>query len=385
MRHIVYLDYMATTPVDPRVALVMQSCLMQNGNFGNPSSDSHKIGWAAHEAVELARAQVASLINAEPAEIIFTSGATESINLALKGAATFYARQGKHIITMQTEHKAVLDTCAFLETQGFEVTYLKPESTGLLSIQTLTEAIRPDTILASIMQVNNETGVIQDIEAIGKVLREKGVLFHVDAAQSIGKLSIDISKLPIDLMSLASHKIYGPKGVGALYIRSKPRVQLVPQMHGGGQEMGLRAGTLATHQIVGMGKAYEIAKQEMQANSEKILALKKRLWSGIHDLGGLHLHGALQTIPNCLNFSVDGVNGESLLVALHDLALSLGSACNSANPEPSHVLIAMGISREEANRSFRISIGKFTTEKEIDLAVTRLQEQINRLRTLSPQ
>lgn len=381
----IYLDYMATTPVDPRVIEAMQSCLGFDGVFGNPASNTHRFGWQALEHVENARAQVAALLNADPREIIFTSGATEAINLALKGAAQFYARQGKHIITMRSEHKAVLDTCAYLSSQGFEVTYLNPEPNGLLNLNALQEAIRPDTIIASIMHVNNETGVIQNIAEIGRLLKEKGVLFHVDAAQSVGKLSLDLQALPVDLMSLSSHKIYGPKGIGALYVRRRPRVQLVPQMHGGGHEMGYRSGTLATHQIVGMGAAYAIAQSQLAEEPQRIAALRDRLWAGIVNLGGLERHGdPMQMVCGCLNFSVEGVDGESLVHALHDLAISQGSACNSANPEPSHVLTSMGVSRAQANRSLRMSVGRFTTVADIDLAIVRINEQVGRLRDLSP-
>ncbi len=375
---------MATTPVDQRVVDEMIVCLLQDGPYGNTVS-MHQLGREAKEKVEKARAQVARLIGADPVEIIWTSGATESINLALKGAAQFYARQGKHIITMRTEHKAVLATCQYLASQGYEITYLDPEPSGLLSLEKLSEAIRPDTILTSIMHVNNETGVIQNIRAIGECLREKGVLFHVDAAQSAGKLAIDLSKLPVDLMSLASHKMYGPKGVGALYIRRRPKVQLVPQIHGAGQEQGLRAGTLATHQIVGMGKACEITQDEMASESRRLQTLRERLWNGIVDLGGLYRNGeALITVCSCLNVSVDGVDGESLVCALYDLALSTGSACNAANPEPSHVLLSMGVSRDQATRALRLSIGRFTTEADVDHAIMRIREQVQRLRDLSP-
>ncbi len=382
----IYLDYMSTTPVDPRVAEAMASCLTMENDFGNPASNTHQYGFEAKEKVDQARIEIANLINANPREIIFTSGATESINLALKGAAQFYQRQGRHIITMATEHKAVLDTCQYLESTGFTVTYLKPEQNGLLDLDKLNSAIQSDTILTSIMHVNNETGVIQDIQKIGGLLKSKGILFHVDAAQSAGKIDIDLKKLSVDLMSFSAHKIYGPKGIGALYIKSKPRVQLITQIHGGDQENQVRAGTLATHQIVGMGKAFLIAQENRIVESKKIKNLRDLLWSNISVLDGLTLNGDLNNrIDGCLNFSVDGVDGESLLASLYDLALSTGSACNSANPEPSHVLLAMGLSRDAANRSLRISIGRFTTEADIHHASNRLIEQIKKLREIAPK
>lgn len=376
----IYLDYLSTTPVDPVVVEAMQTCFMTSGDFGNPSSQ-HVYGIAARNRVETARAQVASLIHADPKEIIWTSGATESINLALKGAAQFYQRQGKHIITMRTEHKAALDTCSYLASLGFDVTYLSPQKNGLLDLVELRDAIRHDTILASIMHVNNETGVIQDIAAIGAILREKGVWFHVDAAQSVGKLSLDLRALPVDLMSLASHKIYGPKGVGALFVRRHPRVQLIPQLHGGDQENGLRSGTLPTHQIVGMGMAYAIAEKNREEEMQRITALRDRFEEKLALIPGVAFNGDRQhRIGNCSNFSIDAVDGQRLLKSLGMLAISQGSACNAVDPEPSHVLTAMGLSREEANRSFRFSMGRFTTEGEVDLAVQLLSQCLSRMK-----
>jgi len=381
----IFLDYMATTPVDPAVVESMVACLTLEGTFGNPASRSHRYGWDAAECVKKAREQIADLINADPREIIWTSGATESDNLAIKGAANFYQRQGKHIITMSTEHKAVLDTCAYLESQGFEVTYLKPEPSGRLNLDHLEKAMRKDTILVSIMHVNNETGIIQDIASIGEMTRSRGILFHVDAAQSAGKIPIDLQQLKVDLMSFSGHKIYGPKGIGALYVRRNPRVRLEPLIHGGGHESGMRSGTLATHQIVGMGKAFELAKAHLNSDAERILALRNRLWKGISHLGNVHLNGDENySIPGCLNITFDGVEGESLLLSLRNIAVSSGSACNSANSNPSHVLVAMGISRQQAYNSLRFSIGRFTTEQEIDNAVAHVTEQVKRLRDMSP-
>ena len=376
---IIYLDYLSTTPVDPRVVDVMKESL--ENNFGN-SASQHAFGFAAREAIEKARAQVANLINADTNEIIFTSGATESINLALKGAALFYQRQGKHIISVSTEHKAVLDTCHYLETLGFEVTYLNSEKNGLLNLEKLAKAIRSDTILASIMHVNNETGVIQDIAAIGKLLREKGVWFHVDAAQSAGKIEIDLKKLPIDLLSISSHKIYGSKGVGALYVRRKPRVQLISQLHGGEQENKLRSGTLATHQIVGLGEACRIAKNNLIEEVTRIEKLRDQLWKNISVIPGIQLNGDKKNrVCGCLNFSIDNINTELFLKKiLTDIAISQGSACNAVDPEPSHVLMAMGLTRDHANRSFRVSIGRFTTEKEIEIASVKMIEAALRSR-----
>ncbi|WP_423064005.1 IscS subfamily cysteine desulfurase [Candidiatus Paracoxiella cheracis] len=381
----IFLDYMATTPTDPAVVESMIPCLKPNGMFGNPASQSHIYGWDAAQCVKKAREQVAALINADPREIIWTSGATESDNLAIKGAAHFYQRQGKHIIAMSTEHKAVLDTCAYLESQGFEVTYLNPQRNGRLKLEDLEKAIRSDTILVSIMHVNNETGVIQDIDAIGEMTRSHGILLHVDAAQSAGKVLIDLQQLKVDLMSFSGHKLYGPKGVGALYVRRNPRVRLEPLIHGGGHEHGMRSGTLPTHQIVGMGKAFELAKERMALDKKHVESLRKRLWAGISALEGVHLNGDQNhCIPGCLNVSFDGVVGESLMLSLRDIAISGGSACNSANPNPSHVLVAMGISREQANNSLRISMGRFTTTEEIDHTVAHITEQVTRLRNMSP-
>lgn len=381
----IYLDYMATTPVDPKVAKVMQECLTLSGDFGNPASVTHRFGFLAKERVEAARCQMADLIQADPREVIFTSGATESINLALKGAALHYQRQGKHIVTMATEHKAGLDTCAYLESVGFEVTYLKPTASGLLDLNELEKVLREDTILVSIMHVNNETGIIQDIQAIGELLALRGILFHVDAAQSLGKCRIDLGVLPVSMMSFSSHKIYGPKGCGALYIRRKPRTQLVPQIHGGGHELGLRSGTLPTHQIVGMGEACRLAHVHMDEEVQRVKLLRDRLYQGILTLSGIRLHGDLQNmVCGCLNISVEGIDGESLVHSLYDLALSTGSACNAANPSPSHVLTAMGVSRQEANRSLRISVGRFTSTAEVERAILRMIEQVTRLRALSP-
>lgn len=365
--NIIYLDYMSTTPVDPGVVDVMQQSLLHD--IGNAASQ-HVLGLAVREKIELAREQVAALIHADPKEIIFTSGATESINLALKGAAFFYQRQGRHIITMSTEHKAVLDTCCNLESQGFDVTYLQPQKNGLLDLSALKQAIRPDTILASIMQVNNETGVVQDIAAIGEILREHGVLFHVDAAQSIGKLLIDVKKSPVDLMSLASHKIYGPKGIGALYVRRQPRVRLISQMHGGEQELGLRSGTLATHQIIGMGRACVIAKDYLNEEMGRIAALRDQFEKNIAVIPGLHFNGDKKNrVPGCSNFWIDQIDSKKLLEGIsQSLAISQGSACNAVDPEPSHVLSAMGLTRDQANRSFRVSMGRFTTQQDIQVA-----------------
>lgn len=381
----VYLDYSATTPVDPRVASKMMQFLTEDGQFGNPASRSHKFGWQAEEAVEEARQFVAELINADPREIVWTSGATESDNLAIKGVAEFYKDKGKHIVTCKTEHKAVLDTCRYLEGQGYDVTYLDPESNGLIDLVKLEAALRPDTILVSIMHVNNEIGVIQDIDAIGAMTRARGILFHVDAAQSTGKLPIDVEKTPVDLMSLTSHKTYGPKGIGALYVRRKPRARIAPQMHGGGHERGMRSGTLPTHQIVGMGEAYRLAKLEMAAESERLLRLRHKLWEGIKDLEEVHLNGdAERRIAGNLNVSFNYVEGESLIMALKDLAVSSGSACTSASLEPSYVLRALGRSDELAHSSLRFTIGRFTTEEQIDFAIAEIRKAVTRLREMSP-
>ncbi|BDI04493.1 IscS subfamily cysteine desulfurase [Sphaerotilus microaerophilus] len=379
----IYMDYGATTPVDPRVVDVMVPWLREH--FGNPASRSHAWGWEAEEAVEKARIQVAELIGADPREIVWTSGATESNNLAIKGAAHFYASRGKHLITVKTEHKAVLDTMRELERQGFEVTYLDVEADGLLDLEKFRAALRPDTILASVMFVNNEIGVIQDVTALGTLCRERGVIFHVDAAQATGKVAIDLQTLPVDLMSLASHKTYGPKGIGALYVRRKPRVRLEAQMHGGGHERGMRSGTLPTHQIVGMGEAFRIAREEMGAENERIRSLQRRLVDGLTKIEQVFINGDLERrVPHNLNISFNFVEGESLIMGVKGIAVSSGSACTSASLEPSYVLRALGRSDELAHSSLRITIGRFTTEEEIDYAVTTLQERVAKLRELSP-
>jgi cysteine desulfurase len=381
----IYLDYSATTPVDPRVAEKMSECLTLEANFGNPASRSHMFGWKAEEAVEIARRQVADLIHCDPREIVWTSGATEADNLAIKGAAHFYSKKGKHIITSKIEHKAVLDSCRQLEREGYEVSYLDPDPSGLTSPEAVAAAIRPDTILVSLMHVNNEIGVINDIEAIGKLTREKGIIFHVDAAQSTGKQDIDLHSLQVDLMSLTAHKIYGPKGIGALYVRRKPRVRIEAQIHGGGHERGMRSGTLATHQIVGMGEAYRIAAAEMHAENDRILALRERLLQGLQDIEEVYVNGDIDhRVSGNLNISFNFVEGESLMMALRDLALSSGSACTSASLEPSYVLRALGLSDELAHSSLRISIGRFTTAEEIDYAVGKIREAVAKLRELSP-
>jgi cysteine desulfurase len=381
----IYMDYSATTPVDPRVAEKMCGCLTLDGLFGNPASRSHSYGWKAEKAVEEARAQVADLVHADPKEIVWTSGATESDNLALKGAAHFYQKRGKHIVTVKTEHKAVLDTCRQLEREGFEVTYLDPETDGLLDLERFKAALREDTVLASVMHVNNEIGVIQDVEALGEICRDAKVVFHVDAAQSAGKVPIDLSTLKVDLMSFSAHKIYGPKGIGALYVRRKPRVRLEGQMHGGGHERGMRSGTLATHQIVGMGEAFRIAGEEMAAENERVLALRNRLWAGMTDMEEVYVNGDLERrVAGNLNVSFNFVEGESLIMALKDLAVSSGSACTSASLEPSYVLRALGRPDELAHSSIRFSIGRFTTQEEVDWAVAKIREQVARLRSLSP-
>jgi cysteine desulfurase len=381
----IFLDYSATTPVDPRVAEKMMACLTLDGNFGNPASRSHAYGWNAEEAVENARKQVADLINADPREIIWTSGATESDNLAIKGAAHFYQKKGKHIITVKTEHKAVLDSCRQLEREGFEVTYMDPEDNGLLDLDKLEQAMRDDTILVSVMHVNNEIGVIQDIAAIGELCRSRGVIFHVDGAQSAGKVEIDMQKMKVDLMSFSAHKIYGPKGIGALYVRRKPRVRLEAQMHGGGHERGLRSGTLPTHQIVGMGEAFRLAREEMAADNARLVALRQRLLDGIKDIEEVYINGDMEhRIPGNLNISFNFVEGESLMMALKDLAVSSGSACTSASLEPSYVLRAIGRNDELAHSSIRFTIGRFTTEEEIDYTIDLIHKHIEKLRELSP-
>jgi cysteine desulfurase len=379
----IYMDYSATTPVDPRVAEAMIPYLTEK--FGNPASRSHSFGWTADEAVERAREQVAALVNADPKEIVWTSGATESNNLAIKGAAHFYADKGKHIITVQTEHKAVLDTVRELERQGFTATYLEPEPNGLIDLGKLKAALRPDTTLVSVMLVNNEIGVIQDVTAIGEICRERGVLFHVDAAQATGKVLIDLQKQKIDLMSFSAHKTYGPKGIGALYVRRKPRVRLEAQMHGGGHERGFRSGTLATHQIVGMGEAFRIAREEMATENERIRMLRDRLWKGISNMEEVYLNGDMEhRVPHNLNVSFNFVEGESLIMAVKDIAVSSGSACTSASLEPSYVLRALGRNDELAHSSIRFTVGRFTTVDEVDYAVKLLQEKIAKLRELSP-
>jgi len=377
------MDYSATTPVDPRVAEKMIPYLCEK--FGNPASRSHAFGWVADEAVELARAQVAALVNADPKEIVWTSGATESNNLALKGAAHFYQGKGKHIVTMRIEHKAVLDSVRELERQGFTATYLDPEPSGLLDIEKLKAALRPDTILVSIMMVNNEIGVIQDIAAIGEICREKGILLHVDAAQATGKVAIDLQRLKVDLMSFSAHKTYGPKGIGALYIRRKPRVRLEAQMHGGGQERGFRSGTLATHQIVGMGEAFRIAQEEMAQENERVGKLRDRLMNGLMVMEEVHINGDMQhRVPHNINLSFNFVEGESLIMAIKDVAVSSGSACTSASLEPSYVLRALGRSDELAHSSIRFTVGRFTTEEEVDYVIELLKNKIGKLRELSP-
>ncbi len=381
----IYLDYSATTPVDPRVAEKMCACLTADGVFGNPASRSHAFGWAAEQLVDEARANVAALVGADPKEIVWTSGATESDNLAIKGAAHFYQKQGKHIVTVKTEHKAVLDTCRQLEREGYEVTYLDVQTNGLVDPTAFEEAIRPDTIVASVMHVNNEIGVIQDIAALGAICRERKVVFHVDAAQSPGKVPINLAELPVDLMSFSAHKIYGPKGIGALYVRRKPRVRIEAQMHGGGHERGMRSGTLATHQIVGMGEAFRIAREEMAEENARILGLRNRLYDGLKDMEEVYVNGDMEhRIPGNLNISFNFVEGESLMMALKDMAVSSGSACTSASLEPSYVLRALGREDELAHSSLRFTLGRFTTEQEIDHVLSQVRHQVNRLRDLSP-
>ena len=381
----IYLDYSATTPVDPRVAERMCRFLTPDGDFGNPASRSHAFGWRAEEAVEEARANVAALVNCDPKEIVWTSGATESDNLALKGAAHFYQKKGRHLVTVKTEHKAVLDSCRQLEREGFEVSYLDPEPTGLVDLDKFRAALRKDTIVASVMHVNNEIGVIQDIERIGRICREQGVIFHVDAAQSTGKVPIDLERIPVDLMSFSAHKTYGPKGVGALYVRRKPRIRIEAQMHGGGHERGMRSGTLAVHQCVGMGEAFRIAREEMAAEMERVRSLRDRLWAGLSDMEAVYLNGDLERrVASNLNVSFNFVEGESLIMALRDMAVSSGSACTSASLEPSYVLRALGREDELAHSSIRFSIGRFTTQEEIDYVVAKVRREVERLRGLSP-
>lgn len=379
----IYLDYSATTPVDARVAEKMIPYLTEH--FGNPASRSHAYGWESEKAVETAREQVAALVNCDPKEIIWTSGATESNNLAIKGAANFYSAKGKHLITIKTEHKAVLDTMRELERQGFSATYLAPLENGLIDIEALKAAIRPDTILISVMLVNNEIGVIQDIAAIGAICREKGIIFHVDAAQATGKVDIDLQKLPVDLMSFSAHKTYGPKGIGALYVGRKPRIRLEAQMHGGGHERGFRSGTLPVHQIVGMGEAFRIAKEEMEFENRRIGLLRNRLWQGLSDIEEVYLNGDLhQRVPHNLNVSFNYVEGESLMMAVKGLAVSSGSACTSSSLEPSYVLRAIGREDELAHSSIRFSVGRYTTEADIDYAINLIKDKVEKLRALSP-
>jgi len=381
----IYMDHSATTPVDPRVAEKMCRYLTPEGKFGNPASRSHAFGWEAEDAVDAARRHVAALVNADPKEIVWTSGATESDNLAIKGVAYFYRNRGRHIVTAKTEHKAVLDTCRHLEREGFEVTYLDPRPNGLIDAAELEAALRDDTILVSIMHVNNEIGVIQDIEGIGEMTRARKILFHVDAAQSAGKVPIDLERMNIDLMSFSAHKIYGPKGIGALYVQRRPRVRLEAQMHGGGHERGMRSGTLATHQVVGMGEAFRIARAEMATENERVSALRRRLWDGLKDMEQVVLNGDWdRRVAGNLNLSFAFVEGESLIMALKDLAVSSGSACTSASLEPSYVLRALGREDELAHSSIRFSLGRFTTSEEVDLAVGKIRAQVERLRELSP-
>jgi len=380
-----YMDYSSTTPVDARVAKKMAKYLTMEGDFGNAASRSHYYGWQAEKAVDEARSQVADLVGADPREIVWTSGATESNNLAIKGIAHFYEKRGKHIITLKTEHKAVLDTCRQLEREGFEVTYLDPLPNGLLDMDVFKKTIREDTILASIMHVNNEIGVIQDLQTIGDICRENKVFFHVDAAQSVGKLEIDLESLPVDLMSFSAHKIYGPKGMGALYVSRKPRVRLEAQMHGGGHERGMRSGTLATHQIVGIGEAFAIAKAEMKDEGERVQKLRDRLLAGFSDMEEVVVNGDLdQRISGNLNISFNYVEGESLMMAISDVAVSSGSACTSSSLEPSYVLRALGLTDELAHSSIRFSVGRYTTEKDVDDAITLVREKVQKLRDLSP-
>lgn len=380
-----YFDYAATTPLDPRVVDKMTACMREE--FGNPASRSHSYGWRAEELVENARQQLADLLHADPKEIVWTSGATESNNLAIKGAAQFYQRKGKHIITSKIEHKAVLDTCRQMEREGFEVTYLEPDKEGIVIPAQVEECIRPDTVLVSIMHANNEIGAINDIEAIANITREKGIIFHVDAAQTVGKLTLDMENNQVDLLSISGHKFYGPKGIGALFVRRKPRVRLTPQLHGGGHERGFRSGTLATHQIVGIGEAARIAKLEQVSESERLRALSQRLWQGIKDIEQIHLNGPQdlsKRLPSILNISINYVEGESLLMGLKEVALSSGSACTSASLEPSYVLHALGLSDELAHSSLRFSLGRFTTEQEVDKAILAIRKIIDRLREMSP-
>ncbi|MFT5117794.1 MAG: cysteine desulfurase [Kiritimatiellia bacterium] len=381
----IYFDYSATTPADPRVAKAMMDCLTMDGNFGNPASRSHYFGWKAEEAVEAARQHIADLINADPREIVWTSGATESDNLAIKGIAHFNHKRGKHIITSKIEHKAVLDACRQLEREGFEVTYLDPDNQGIISPEKVADAIREDTTLVSLMHVNNEIGVITDIAAIGEICRERKVFFHVDAAQSTGKVAIDVEAMKVDLMSFSGHKSYGPKGIGALYVRRKPRVRIEAQIHGGGHERGMRSGTLPTHQIVGMGEAFRLAKLELQQDYDHALAMRQRLLDGVKNMEEVHINGSLELrVPHNINISFAFVEGESLIMSLKDLAVSSGSACTSASLEPSYVLRALGLNDELAHSSLRFSFGRFTTAEEIDYALTQIHHAVDKLRELSP-
>ncbi len=381
----IYMDYASTTPVDPRVAKKISDHLTLDGNFGNPASRSHKFGWKAEESVEEARSHVANLVGCDPREIVWTSGATEADNLAIKGIANFYKSKGKHIITSKIEHKAVLDPCRQLERDGFEVTYLEPNEGGLITDEAVLEAVREDTVLISIMHINNELGTINDLNSIGKIAREKGIFFHVDAAQSTGKVPIDLSTLPVDLMSFSAHKTYGPKGVGALFVRRKPRVRIEAQMHGGGHERGMRSGTLATHQIVGMGEAFRIAKEEMDKDREKIQSLHNKFYDSISKIEEIYVNGDMQNkVSNILNISFAYVEGESLIMALKDIAVSSGSACTSASLEPSYVLRALGRKDELASSSIRFSFGRFTTEEDVDYTLSLINHAVDRLRELSP-
>lgn len=377
----IYLDYAATTPVDPRVAQKMMAHLTAQGNFGNPASTTHAYGWSAAQAIEQASIQVAQSLNIEPRELIWTSGATEANNLALKGIADFYQRKGRHIITSKIEHKSVLDSCRQLEKCGFEVSYLAPNASGIIEVNDIAAAIRADTILISIMQVNNETGIIQNIKGIGTLARQHNIFFHVDAAQSVGKLAIDLVTLPVDLMSLSAHKVYGPKGIGALYLRRNPPIKLTPQIHGGGQQGGMRAGTLPTHQIVGMGEAFALMQQQLASDLQQATLLKQRLWQGLQEIADVQMLGAMEhTVPHILNISFNGVANEALLTSLNNLALASGSACDSATMEPSYVLRAMGYTKAVAQGAVRISLGRFTTMQEIDAAVGVIKQEVKRLR-----
>ena len=383
MSHPIYLDYSATTPVDPRVADKMIPYLREQ--FGNPASRSHAYGWEAEKAVEDARGEVAALVNCDPRELVWTSGATEAINLALKGAANFYKERGRHLITVKTEHKATLDTMRELERQGFEVTYLDVREDGLLELEVLKAALRPDTILVSVMMVNNEIGVIQDVETIGELMRERKIIFHVDSAQATGKVAIDLQKLKVDLMSFSAHKTYGPKGIGALFVRRKPRVRIEAQIHGGGHERGMRSGTLATHQIVGMGESFRLARLEMGTENERIRMLRDRLWNGLSDIEEIYLNGDMaRRVAHNLNVSFNYVEGESLIMAIKGIAVSSGSACTSASLEPSYVLRALGRSDELAHSSIRFTIGRFTTEAEVDYTIELMKAKVGKLREMSP-